>query len=317
MTFTITQKDFFQKYNINLIEFEQAGLVWSELIEIAYDWIDKMKVYKGKVREITNYLYECSFIHSIRYRIKNPEHLIDKIIRKKILTPEREFTLNNYRKEIKDLGGIRIIHLYKHQNIEISNFIIHKNDFKIGEKIAYLRKQEEYTERPKLEELGFEIKIPEGNKKIYSSLHYIFDESTHNQDYFFEIQVRTIFEEGWAEIDHNFNYPKQTHCNFTKDAIENLNHAVFLCNNLASTVFNLSGNYNISQSNPSFLDESVYQLCKKVCQAKNYASASLLQIELKISPTLARAAILRMEDEKFIYFADGINTPRGIYSENI
>jgi putative GTP pyrophosphokinase len=313
MTFSITKEDFLQKYNINLVEFEQAGIIWDNLVKIANDWINEISTYKSKVREITHYLYDCPCVHSIRYRVKDPEHLIDKIIRKTITNADRVFTVENYRKEIQDLGGIRVIHLYKHQNINIHNFIIAKNEFKLQEKIAYLRPQEEHLERSKLNELGFDIKIPDGNEKIYSSLHYIFDESRGDQNYLFEVQVRTIFEEGWAEIDHHFNYPKRTSCNFTRDAIDNLNHAVFLCNNLASTIFNMSGTQAKKLDTAIILDEYIYELCKQVCMKKNYASAPLLQIELKINYNIAKEAILKMESEKFIHFAKEVSTPRAIY----
>ncbi len=314
MTFSISQQDFLKKYDINLTEFDQVGLAWNNLVNIANDWIDQISVYKYKVREITHYLYDCQAVHSMRYRIKDTEHLIDKIIRKTIANTDRVFTVENYRKEIQDLGGIRVIHLYKHQNIDIHDFIIAKNEFKLQEKIAYLRPQEEHLEKPKLSQLGFEIRIPDGNEKIYSSLHYIFDESRGQQNYLFEIQVRTIFEEGWAEVDHHFNYPKRTNCSFTRDAIDNLNHAVFLCNNLASTVFNLSG---VTGTNSSTLNNSTYQFYDRIYVDRDYALRQLSQHDLKIVDTLAKTALHNLQVQRLTQFAQYINQTQLIIPTSI
>ena len=312
MSFDISQQDFFIKYGINEDQFHSSSLDWTVLVEIANDWLSQINNYRGKVREITNLLYECSSVHSIRYRIKNPEHLIDKIIRKTIENTSRIFSVLNYRKEIKDLGGIRILHLYKHQNIDIHNFIVSKGEFKLEEKIAYLRRQEELKEQQVLQDLGFDTRVQSSNEKIYSSLHYIFDMTKEIQSYFFEIQVRTIFEEGWAEIDHQFNYPKRTNCLMTKDAIENLNHAVFLCNNLATTVYNLSGTTSNCVDNVKSEPEAIYQACKNICITNNYATAKLLQMELHITYTLAKEIIERMETEQFVSYHENMNTPRVI-----
>jgi putative GTP pyrophosphokinase len=316
MTFDISQQDFLLKYNINVLDYEKTKLLWEDLIEIAKDWINQVASYKGKIREVTNLLYDCKAIHSIRYRCKDAEHLVDKIIRKKILFPERSFTLQNYRQEIKDLGGIRILHLYKHQNLDIHKFIVSKNEFQLDERIAYLRRQEEDSEARKLQDLGFEIRVQKTTEAIYSSLHYIFDESKAGQHFYFEIQVRTIFEEGWAEIDHHYNYPHKTECQEMRDAIENLNHAVFLCNSLASTVYHLSltDEFN-NQATPLTISPELYTSAKELCIAKNYATTQLLQLELGIPYTLAHQIISQMQDEHFVSFAEGANTPRVIFEE--
>src|SRR5690606_28654998 len=47
----------------------------------------------------------------------------------------------------------------------------------------------------------------------YRSIHYIVPAGEiHSQTISCEIQTRTIFEEGWSEIDHKVRYP-----NFSKD----------------------------------------------------------------------------------------------------
>ena len=67
-------------------------------------------------------------MHSVKTRIKDMRHLMEKLIRK---TPNRrekygedfKFTVDNYKDEITDLLGIRVIHIFKEDWEEIHNFI--------------------------------------------------------------------------------------------------------------------------------------------------------------------------------------------------
>ncbi|WP_407705155.1 nucleotidyltransferase family protein [Terribacillus saccharophilus] len=68
-------------------------------------------------------------VHTVRSRVKDPKHLIAKLIRK---TPERRqaknhnefhFTLENYMNEITDLVGVRAIHIFKEDHIYIHDSI--------------------------------------------------------------------------------------------------------------------------------------------------------------------------------------------------
>ena len=54
-----------------------------------------------------------SVIHSIRSRIKDPEHLRDKLKRKS--SSNREITVDNYLTEITDLVGVRVLFLFQNQ----------------------------------------------------------------------------------------------------------------------------------------------------------------------------------------------------------
>jgi putative GTP pyrophosphokinase len=49
--------------------------------------------------------------------------------------------------------------------------------------------------------------VIKNQKYGYRSIHYIIESSPIKTKFTSEIQVRTIFEEGWSEIDHNIRYP--------------------------------------------------------------------------------------------------------------
>src|SRR5215510_5403793 len=53
-------------------------------------------------------------VHSVRYRIKDEDHLRDKIRRK-----NRQITADSLFKEITDLAGVRVLHLHMEQFEEI------------------------------------------------------------------------------------------------------------------------------------------------------------------------------------------------------
>jgi hypothetical protein len=49
--------------------------------------------------------------------------------------------------------------------------------------------------------------VKKEHKYGYRSVHYIIKTKPANQLYFAEVQVRTIYEEAWSEIDHTIRYP--------------------------------------------------------------------------------------------------------------
>src|SRR5205085_5434282 len=65
--------------------------------------------------------------------------------------------------------------------------------------VANYRDGDSVDYKKKFEEVGCDVKEhPFG----YRSIHYIVETKPAKKIYFAEIQVRTIFEEAWSEIDH-------------------------------------------------------------------------------------------------------------------
>ena len=94
---TIDRDSFLKKYNIELEDFQAAGMPWEELAAIYEDY----QANEGKLRNIGkdfvyDYLYdiEKAGIHSYRYRTKDPGHLLEKIIRKRNEQFDRFETIN-------------------------------------------------------------------------------------------------------------------------------------------------------------------------------------------------------------------------------
>jgi putative GTP pyrophosphokinase len=139
-------------------------------------------------------------VHSIRSRIKDADHLEKKIGRPKYAAVG--LNAKNYAECIEDLVGIRVIHLYKHQWAEIHQ-LIHAT-FSVKSSVAYVREGDNPELASQFETAGLPVR---DHEKGYRSVHYIVESTPGKQSVKVEIQVRTIFEEGWSEIDHHIRYP--------------------------------------------------------------------------------------------------------------
>jgi len=221
--------DFFEKYHIEPHTFEDAGCNWDMLEEIYDDYHKSIHMYEEPAHFIINKMMRAPNVHSVRYRIKKPEHLIEKIIRKRINNPDKVIDIHNYTYEITDLIGIRALYLFKNDWSPIHNFII--NEWEMTETpTLYYRDGDSETYIQDVCSAGCDAKE---HKYGYRSLHYLINMQPFKTKFTAEVQIRTIFEEAWSEIDHNIRYPYF------------INHPVFLnqlliLNRLAGTADELS-----------------------------------------------------------------------------
>jgi len=197
------EQNFFSKYHINPLSFDQSGLKWEILKSISEDYSRDKAVLTKTAKQIVDHLMQSDYVHSINYRIKKDEHLIEKIIRKKIQNQDRNFDLAHYRNEITDLIGVRVLHLFKEDWIHVNNFL--KENWELKEQpVAYVRNGDSKRIIEYYQENNCRVKEhPYG----YRSVHYIIKKTVNRKEYNAEIQVRTIFEEAWGEIDHFIRYP--------------------------------------------------------------------------------------------------------------
>jgi len=194
---------FFKKYNISEEDFNKTNLEWDNLMEIYTDFQSRIQELEVIANSVGNLLKKVEVVHLINHRVKDPEHLIEKIIRKKLSKPNITITLNNYTKKVTDLIGIRVLHLFKEDWENINEYII--NTWATTEKPkANIRKGDSGNLIDSFKAKGCKIvEHPFG----YRSVHYLIKVNHGRKTFVSEIQVRTIFEEGWSEIDHKIRYP--------------------------------------------------------------------------------------------------------------
>src|SRR5665647_2186285 len=116
-------KSFLAKFDILEKDFESTNLKWEDLQSIRKDYKKIKKELNLIARYIEEKLHTLDIVHSVRYRIKDSDHLLAKIIRKKIKDPKREITIHNYKSLMTDLIGMRAIHLFKEDWVFIHEFI--------------------------------------------------------------------------------------------------------------------------------------------------------------------------------------------------
>ncbi|MFH1745031.1 MAG: GTP pyrophosphokinase [bacterium] len=198
----INKYDFLKKYNIDENKYKKATISWDDLVNIFNNYEITKNDFDPIAQFIVSKLRKVEKVHFAQYRIKNSEHLIEKIIRKKI-EKSCDIKVDNYKEKITDLIGVRILHLFKEDWNKIHKFIIDEFDL-LGKPTAYVRKgdEEKYIEHFKQNNCDIEE-----HKLGYRSVHYLIKSALSKKQYITEIQVRTIFEEGWSEIDHKIRYP--------------------------------------------------------------------------------------------------------------
>ena len=228
----------------DLEELKEAGLTREDMVAIRRDFVTKALSYEHTAQYITNLLLKTPGVHSVRYRVKSPLHLYRKIVRKKLENKDRVLTLATYEEEITDLAGIRILHLFKSDWRRIHKFIT--NTWTLKEKpIAYHRQGDSPAFLKMFEDCDIK-EHPFG----YRSVHYIIETSPTKAKRYIELQVRTIFEEGWSEIDHKVRYPSFSDNPLTNNLLMILNRLAGSADEMSSFVQELS----------IHLEESQYQL---------------------------------------------------------
>ena len=173
----------------------------TEVARILDSW--QQDTYWAGIRDKTR-LPSPSPIHRIKSRIKRPESLVDKILRNRQhfaegLCPES-------MKRVQDALGVRVVVYFLHYLPLIDNELRSSGLFEFAEHdppIAYLR--EDICNR-----LGLSHLRRQSKESGYSSIHYILRLCDGNlaeeQRPWFELQLRTLAEDTWGEIEHILGY---------------------------------------------------------------------------------------------------------------
>lgn len=217
----VDKQKFFKDHNLSDAHLDLADISWEELhaIDIEYEKIKDTLIDISK-DFLNDYLYNLDDIgiHSYRHRIKDSDHLLEKIVRKRIDDYDKfkDINADNFYKYVTDLIGIRVFFLYRedwiHFHSYITNIFENNPDIYVIDRLADFDDNPEHNyiaERPKVYKRSGDPKVYDSQKidiiadGIYRSLHYIIK----YKGYYIEIQGRTLFEEGWGEIDHNIVYP--------------------------------------------------------------------------------------------------------------
>jgi putative GTP pyrophosphokinase len=173
-------------------------------------------------------------IHSVKSRLKDEAHLAEKIKRK---WPDGEITEANLFNKITDLAGVRVLHLDTQQFSKIHSAImgqIEKGYWSFHEAPIAYSWDPEATKFFK----GLKLKAVTRDS-YYTSIHYVVKPQPKS-DLLCEIQVRTLFDEIWGEIDHALNYPAPTENVACKEQLRVLAKLSSTGTRLADSIFKIA-----------------------------------------------------------------------------
>ncbi|MFA7108199.1 MAG: GTP pyrophosphokinase family protein [Sphaerochaetaceae bacterium] len=163
---------------------------WEEKVQL---FVENMYLYKSAIQQINTKLEildndfkvknDYNPIHHIESRIKTPESIIQKALRKNLSFSD------SWKDNITDIAGIRVICNYKEDVYSISKQLLKQEDIT-------LLKEKDYILHPK--ESG------------YKALHLIIETPvylTNSVEHVpVEIQIRTIAMDTWASLEHELKY---------------------------------------------------------------------------------------------------------------
>jgi putative GTP pyrophosphokinase len=177
-------------------------------------------------------------VHSLRWRMKEPTHLKDKLSRKlkkaRAKSLPFDITIENYLEKINDLAGIRILHLHAAQIVDIDvqlKKIFSEYRYEIIEDAKARTWDDEY--RAFYKDVGINTV---DSPKMYTSVHYVVSPSFTTK-VTCEIQVRTLAEELWGEVDHSMNYPHDSKIKACRDQIKVLARMTSSCSRLVDSIY--------------------------------------------------------------------------------
>lgn len=193
----------------------------------------------------------ANYIHSFKYRIKEDSHLDEKISRKNRERKNSNLSIidkNNVFNIITDIYGIRIIHLHHKQFEFIHKFFMEK----LAEKdslICLYEKPKAYGWDPEYKNFFDKLEIEYHQKESsYTSVHYVF-QHVQNSKATCEVQVRTLCEELWGEIDHLINYPIKNEDPAIQELLKVFAKIVGASVRVSNSIFNLIENTPSTKNN--------------------------------------------------------------------
>ncbi|HSN65282.1 MAG TPA: GTP pyrophosphokinase family protein [Fusibacter sp.] len=213
---------------------------WRDLLLVHQFAVEEIRTKLNILDEEFRNIHDYNPIEHIRYRVKKPQSIKEKLQRIGF-----EPSIENAKKHIFDIAGIRIICAFTADIYNVLELLSRQSDFKIVE-------VKDYIENPK----------ENGYKSLHVHIEYPVFLSSGVVPTRVEIQFRTIAMDFWASIEHKIYYkyrekaPKmiQAELKGCADLIASLDDRMF---NLKKIINDLeSKEIELEQNNQYFRDES-------------------------------------------------------------
>lgn len=295
----LDKEAFFKKYSVQEY-FQKSGLDWQNLEDIYDDYVQYRNTELDRLCvELENFLME-NFnahsssngdipLHSIRGRVKSPEHLVEKIIRKRGKEHSykyKDIDVSNYKSIVRDLIGIRILILAKEEWEGIFDEIVSLFPQNDSSDISMVELPKAYTRYGDRDIFKGKI-VSEHSNKGYRSQHYV----VCFKGVYCEIQVRTLSEEVFGEFDHKVKYPYRDNNKFLIRYSNTLSQLLDSVDELISTCFQLN--------------DSGWDMCDKYYENDKYIDWKNIDQEQRHS--MDRSSVIQCKDNKIDMKQSAIN----------
>lgn len=148
-------------------------------------------------------------LYAVKHRIKDKDRLLEKIAKAnaKLRRGQKRVTVSNFQDRQEDLLGVRIVCLRLSDLNKIKRYL---SDLKADRKIRIVKgpiEKKTFLIRPGVPEVTADLQY-----SGYSSIHYVIklgktaNTPSDLADLKAEVQLRTLMEEAWGEIDHKYRY---------------------------------------------------------------------------------------------------------------
>ena len=295
----LDKEAFFKKYSVQEY-FQKSGLDWKNLEDIYDDYVQYRNTeLDGLCVELENFLMENFNVHSssngdiplhsIRGRVKSPEHLVEKIIRKRGKEHSykyKDIDVSNYKSIVRDLIGIRILVLAKEEWEGIFDEIVSLFPQNDSSDIRMVEPPKAYTRYGDRDIFKGKI-VSEHSNKGYRSQHYVIC----FKGVYCEIQVRTLSEEVFGEFDHKVKYPYRDNNKFLIRYSNTLSQLLDSVDELISTCFQLN--------------DSGWDMCDKYYENDKYIDWKNIDQEQRHS--VDRSSVIQCKDNKIDMKQSAIN----------
>lgn len=247
--------------------------IYEHYVSIKHDLENIGEAYSKLVQRIPG-------VHSVRWRCKDAIGLIDKIIRKKSDDDQKSrkkyenISVDNYQKLVTDLVGVRALYLFKDDFEGVHDSLMQKLSLKEKRPTYYHRKGDISTsEAATLKAWGL---LPKEHPVGYRSIHYVAQGRIDaSNSVIIEIQVRSIFDEAWSEIDHKIRYPVFDDNPLIEDLLQILNKLVGGSDELSNYIKHLSGRIKIYEKDIFDANNENINLIKKIEQLEKQVQSSI------------------------------------------
>ena len=111
---TLDLPTFLDRNRITQDDFTKSNIDWELLKTIGLEHWSLFDARKESAEFFAKVIQGCKKVHSVRWRVKDPEHLMEKIVRKRIPDSKNfnkdylDISIENYHEIVTDLGKVRI-----------------------------------------------------------------------------------------------------------------------------------------------------------------------------------------------------------------